>query len=102
MPQGWSVCRFEGAWHQDAVSQAAIADDRLVLEIEREDDTITVTATSADGCRYAGDYRYRQGSESNGEACFERFRGAGGDVLVGERREIGRPVELWIIKVGAS
>lgn len=102
MSQGWSLCRFEGTWHQDEVSGATIGDDRIVIELEREADTITVTAKSTDGHRYAGDYRYREGSESNGEVFFERFTAEGGDVFVGERREIGRPAELWVIKVGQS
>jgi hypothetical protein len=99
---GWSLCRFEGAWHHDAVSQASIADDRIVIELEQEGDTVTVTAKSTDGIRYAGDYRYREGSYSNGEVFFERFTGPAGHVFVGERREIGQRAELWVIKMDAS
>lgn len=99
---GWSLCRFEGVWHHDAVSQASIADDRIVIELEQEGDTVTVTAQSMDGIRYAGDYRYREGSYSNGEVCLERFTGPAGHVFVGERREIGQKAEPWVIKIGAS
>lgn len=99
---GWSLCRFEGAWHQDEVSAASIADDKIVIELEQEADTITVTAKSTDGVRYTGDYRYREGSYSNGEVFFERFKGPAGNVLVGERREIGQTKEVWIIKISAA
>lgn len=98
----WSVCRFEGTWHHDTVSAASIADDTIVIEFEQEGDTVTVTASSSDGVRYAGDYRYREGSYSNGEALFDRYNGPTGNVFVGERKAIGQAKELWIIKIGAG
>jgi hypothetical protein len=101
MASGWSLSQYGGAWHEDACVQASIADSKLVIDIEvKEDaDTITVTASSTDGTRYNGDYRYREGSDSNGLAYFERYQGPTGQVLVGERREVGRTPTRWIITV---
>ena len=97
----WSLSQYGGKWHQDELSQATISDTKIVIDIElkEEADTVTVTATSTDGVRYKGDYRYHEGSDSNGEVYFERYKGPSGEVLVGERREIGRPPSTWIIKV---
>ncbi len=101
MASGWSLSQYGGTWREDTCSQASITDSKLVIEIEvKEDaDTITVTASSTDGVRYTGDYRYREGSDSNGLAYFERYQGPTGQVLIGERREVGRQPTRWIIKV---
>ena len=99
MASGWSLSQYGGAWHEGACVQANITDSKLVIDIEvKEDvDTITVTASSSDGVRYTGDYRYREGSDSNGLAYFERFQGPTGQILVGERREVGRQPSRWIV-----
>jgi len=101
MAIGWSLSQYGGTWHEDECSQASITDSRLVVDIEvKEDaDTITVTASSTDGVRFTGDYRYREGSDSNGLAYFERYQGPTGQVLIGERREVGRQPTRWIITV---
>jgi hypothetical protein len=101
MACGWSLSQHGGTWHEDACAQVSITDSKLVIDIEvKEDaDTITVTASSTDGVRYAGDYRYREGSDSNGLAYFERYQGLTGQVLIGERREVGRQPTRWIIKM---
>ncbi len=102
MATGWSLSHYGGAWHEHECSQTSVSDSKLVIGIAvKEDaDTITVTASSTDGVRYTGDYRYQEGSDSNGEAYFERYKGPAGEVFVGERREIGRAPSAWIIKVG--
>lgn len=101
MASGWSLSHYGGQWHEDECAQASVSDARLAIDIEvKEDaDTITVTASSSDGVRYTGDYRYREGSDSNGLVSFERFQGPTGQVLVGERREVGRTPTVWIIKI---
>jgi len=101
MATGWSLSQYGGTWHEDACVQVSITDSKLVIDIEvKEDaDTITVTASSTDGVRYTGDYRYREGSDSNGLVYFERYQGPTGQVLIGERREVGRQPTRWIIKV---
>ncbi len=101
MASGWSLSLYGGAWHEDTCVQASLTDSKLVIEIEVKDDAdvITVTASSTDGVRYAGDYRYREGSDSNGLAYFERYQGPTGQILIGERREVGRQPTKWIIKV---
>ena len=96
---GWSLYKHDGEWHEAEVPQADISDAKLALDIEAEGDTVAVMATSTDGVRYTGDYRYRDGSYSNGEVSFDRYKGPAGDVFVGERREVGPAKELWIIKV---
>lgn len=103
MRRGWTLYQHEGRWCEAVFSEAEVSDTRLVVDIEAEEgDTITVTATSTDGARYRGDYRYREGSYSNGEVSLERYRGPSGDLFVGERREAGGPVGKWIIQVQAS
>jgi len=100
MGNGWSLYHYEGQWHRHEFHEASLSDSKLVIEIAIEDgETVTVTASSRDGVRYQGDYRYREGSYSNGEVLFERFKGPAGDVLVGEWREAGGPKGDWIIKV---
>jgi len=99
MASGWSLSQYGAAWHEDECSQVSITDSKLVIDIEvKEDaDTISVSASSTDGVRYTGDYRYREGSDSNGLAYFERYQGPTGQVLIGERREVGRQPTRWII-----
>ena len=71
------------------------------LDVE-EGDRVTVTAVSADGNCYEGDYRYREGSSSNGEVAFDRYRGPGGEVFLGEWHEAGGPRGQWIIRIVAA
>ena len=101
MACGWSLCTYDGKWHEDTCVQASLTDSKLVIDIEvkHDADVITVTASSTDGVRYTGDYRYREGSDSNGLAYFERYQGPSGQILIGERREVGRQPTRWIIKV---
>ena len=101
MACGWSLCNYDGKWQEDTCIQASLTDSKLVIDIEvtHDADVITVTASSTDGVRYTGDYRYREGSDSNGLAYFERYQGPTGQILIGERCEVGRQPTRWIIKV---
>ncbi len=87
-------------WHEAKVTEARVSDTNLTVEVEAsEGDIVTVTATSTDGVRYKGEYRYREGSNSNGEVLFERHKGESSSVLVGEWREAGGPTGLCILKI---
>ncbi len=100
MRKGWSLYQYEGHWHRHEFQGSSLSDTKLAIEIAIEDgETVTVTASSGDGVRYRGDYRYREGSYSNGEVFFERYKGPAGDLLVGEWREAGGPKGDWIIKI---
>ena len=96
-----SLYELAQEWHEAKVTEASVTDRNLTVEVEApEGDTVTVTATSTDGVRYKGDYRYREGSNSNGEVVFERHKGESSSVMVGEWREAGGPTGQWIIKIG--
>lgn len=99
MYKGWSLYKYEGQWHEETSSEVALLDTSLVLELERNGDTVTLTTVSKDGIRYSGDYRYREGSNSNGEVYFDRYHGPKGDVFVGEWKESDRSRGEWILKV---
>lgn len=101
MGRGWSLYKHQDQWHEESCSDVTVTDAKLSLEIEDRDegDTVTVTAVSADGIRYRGDYRYREGSQSNGEVRLERYTGSTGDVFVGTWMEAGGPGGDFIIKV---
>ncbi len=101
MGGGLSLYELTQQWHEAKVTEASVTDRNLTVEVEApEGDTVTVTATSTDGVRYKGDYRYREGSNSNGEVVFERHKGESSSVMVGEWREAGGPTGQWIIKIG--
>mgnify|MGYP001579194464 CR=1 FL=1 len=103
MRSGWSLYKYEGQWFKHECPEAILSENKLAIDIAVEEgETVTVTAVSTDGVRYKGDYRYREGSYSNGEVSLERFKGPTGDVLVGEWREAGGPRGDWIIKVNAA
>jgi hypothetical protein len=87
MSAGWSLFKD----HKEACLEASVTDGRLSVDIEdrEEGDTVSVTATSSDGIRYRGDYRYREGSQSNGEVSLERHKGPRGDVFKGVWKEAG-------------
>lgn len=103
MPGGWTLYHYEGKWYEKEFVEVEVSHTRLVVEIEaEEEDIVTITATSKDGVTYRGDYRYREGSSSNGEVLFERFRSSAGDVLIGEWHEGGGPTGKWIIKVNPA
>jgi hypothetical protein len=51
---------------------------------------------------YTGDYRYREGSNSNGDVQLERYKGPTGDVFVGEWSESSTVRGEWIIKVNSG
>src|SRR5437867_7923965 len=99
MRKGWSLYQCEGQWREEVFSEVALSDQSLVIELERDDDTVTVTTASTDGVRYRGDFRYREGSNSNGEVYFDRYQGPKGDVFVGEWKESDKSQGEWIIKV---
>lgn len=101
MGHGWSLHKHQNQWHEESCSAAMISDKKLSLDIEdqSEGDIVTVTAASTDGVRYRGDYRYREGSQSNGEVFLERYRGPAGDVFIGTWREAGGPEGEWIVKI---
>lgn len=103
MDSRWSLRQYESGWREERCAEASLSDTKLAIEIlDGEGDTITVTAASPDGVRYTGDYHYREGSYSDGEVLFERYKAPCGDVLVGEWWEVGRTRYAWIIRVGAS
>jgi hypothetical protein len=103
MRSGWSLYKYEGQWHKHDFTEAILDANKLAIDIAVEEgDTVTVTAVSTDGVKYKGDYRYREGSYSNGEVWFERYRGTLGDILAGEWREAGGPKGDWIIKLDAA
>ncbi len=101
MRAGLSLYKSNDHWHEAEVTEASVSDTHLTVDVEApEGDTVTVTATSTDGVRYKGDYRYREGSNSNGEVVFERHKGQSSEVMVGEWRQAGGPTGPWIIKIG--
>lgn len=99
MRKGWSLYKYEDQWHQETFSEAVLSEKSLVIELERDGDTVTLTTVSNDGVRYKGDYRYREGSNSNGEVSFDRYQGPKGDVFVGEWKESDKARGEWIIKI---
>lgn len=101
MGAGWSLSKYEGQWHEEACLEAFVTDAKLSLEIEDRDegDTVSVTAVSTDGIQYRGDYRYREGSQSNGEVSLERYKGPMGDVFIGVWKEAGGSGGEFIIKL---
>ncbi|MFQ5992164.1 MAG: hypothetical protein ACE5NA_06965 [Nitrospiraceae bacterium] len=100
MGTGRSLHKSGDQWHEAIVTDVTLSDTMLTLDIEAaEGDRVSVTLGSKDGTTYKGDYRYREGSNSNGEAFFERYRGPTGDLLVGEWHEAGGPKGDWIIKI---
>ena len=102
MPDGWSLYKYDGQWREEKFSEGLISDAKLVIDLGRDGDTVTVAAASTDGVRYTGDYRYREGSNSNGDVRLERYRGATGDVFVGEWRESNKVRGEWIILVNSG
>ncbi len=101
MRAGLSLHKSNDHWHEAEVTEASVSDTHLTVDVEApEGDTVTVTATSTDGVRYKGDYRYREGSNSNWEVVFERHKGQSSEVMVGEWRQAGGPAGPWIIKIG--
>ena len=101
MRNEWSLYKDQDQWHEENCSEVTVSDTKLSLDIEdqNEGDIVTVTAASTDGIRYRGDYRYREGSQSNGEVFLERYKGPAGDVFIGRWREAGGPEGEWIVKV---
>ena len=99
MLTGWSLYKYEGQWHEESLSEASLSDTSLVIELNRDGDTVTLTAASKDGVRYSGDYRYRQGSNSNGDVWLERYQGPEGSVFIGEWKESDKSRGEWIINL---
>lgn len=97
MSSSWSLHKYEGQWREEPLTQASLTDAKLELEIERDGDTVSVTARSHDAVGYAGDYRYREGSNSNGEVRFTRYVSSNGAVLVGEWKESEAVSGPWIV-----
>lgn len=95
---GRSLYRYEGQWFEHDLAEVESSDHALTFALDVEDgDCVNVTAKSADGHRYRGEYRYREGSNSNGEVQFDRHRGLRGEVFVGEWLEAGGPRGPWVI-----
>ena len=99
---GWSLQKYEGAWLEEQPSAAAFTDSVLEVELERDGDTVSLTARSSDRVAYHGDYRYREGSNSNGEASFVRYDGPAGAAFVGEWKESDAASGPWILVLGKS
>lgn len=104
MGNGWSLHKYHDQWYEEPCLAGTVNDAKLSINIEdqSEGDVVTVSASSMDGIHYQGDYRYREGSQSNGEVFVERYRGQAGDVFIGIRREAGGPEGTWIVKVDRS
>ncbi len=97
MSSDWSLYKYEGQWQEEPLTQASVTDAKVELELERDGDTVSVAARSQDAVAYAGDYRYREGSNSNGEVRFTRYRSGSGVVLVGEWKESEAVSGPWIV-----
>ncbi len=98
MLKGWTLYKHEGRWIEQECADAALSDSKFTVDIEAEEgDTITITARSQDGIRYRGDYRYREGSFSNGEVNLVRYQSPLGDALIGTRQEAGGTATPWIL-----
>ena len=96
--QGRSLYRYEGQWSEHELTEIESSDHVLAFTLDVEEgDSVTVTAKAGDGQRYRGEYRYREGSNSNGEVHFNRHRGPTGDVYVGEWLEAGGPRGPWVV-----
>jgi len=92
-----SLYKYDGRWHEEAFSEAVLSETSLVIELNRDGDTVTLTTASKDGIRYTGDYRYREGSNSNGDVWLDRYKGPRGNVFVGEWKESDKSRGEWII-----
>lgn len=99
MRKGWSLYQYEGQWHEETFSEMVLSDTSLVIELDRDGDTVTVNTVSKDGVSYTGDYRYREGSNSNGDVWLERYQGPKGSVFIGEWKESDKSRGEWIIKI---
>lgn len=97
MPAGWSLVNQAGRWREEPLAQASLTESGLEVELHRDGDTVTVAARSENGTDYRGDYRYREGSESNGEVRLSRYRNDTGNVLVGTWKESDKVSGSWII-----
>ncbi len=97
MSSSWSLSKYEGQWREEPLGEASLTDAKLELELERDGDTVSVTARSQDAVAYSGDYRYREGSNSNGEVRFTRYTSGSGAVLVGEWKESEAVSGPWIV-----
>jgi hypothetical protein len=101
--RGWSLYHYDGRWFEHEFAEVDVSDRKLTFDLDVEEgDTVTVTAVSTDGGRYRGDYRYREGSDSNGEVAFDRYRGPAGEVFIGEWHEAGGPRGRWIIRIASA
>lgn len=99
MVRGSSLYKYEGQWHEETFSEAALSESSLVIELNRDGDIVTLTTASKDGIRYTGDYRYREGSNSNGDVWLDRYKGPRGHVFVGEWKESDKSRGEWIITI---
>ncbi len=102
MPTGWSLYKYEGRWLEEECAKVECADTGLAFEIERDGDIVTVSTQSPDGTTYQGDYRYREGSNSNGEVLLARYKGTTGDVFIGEWKESNNVRGPWLIHLVAA
>lgn len=97
MSSSWSLQKYESQWREEPLTQASLTDAKVELELERDGDTVSVAARSHDAVEYAGDYRYREGSNSNGEVRFTRYTSGNGAVLFGEWKESEAVSGPWIV-----
>ncbi len=102
MPKGWSLYKNEGTWLEEECAKVECSDAGLVFEIERDGDIVAVSTQSPDGNTYQGDYRYREGSNSNGEVVLARYKGTTGDVFIGEWKESDTVRGSWLIHLVAA
>ena len=97
MSPGWSVQKYEEQWHEEQLSTVSITESLAEVELERDGDVVSLTLRSEDGLSYRGDYRYREGSNSNGEARFVRYTNVAGTVFVGQWKESDAASGPWIL-----
>ncbi len=43
MLAGWSLYKYDGQWHEESFSGASLSDTSLVIELDRDGDTVTLT-----------------------------------------------------------
>lgn len=99
MKRGWSIRKFEEKWHEEEFLNGTATENDLALDIPDDGDTIEIRASSHDGLTFIGIYHFREGSYSDGEVTFERYKGCQGEVLIGQWKEVGTAGGPWVIKV---
>ena len=100
MFESWSIYKDEGEWYENQTcGQPILTDSRFAIDVtDSEGLRCTVSATSQDGVRYSGTYRYTEGAYPEGQVIFHRFKGPDGDVMAGEWIG-GASRGKWIIRI---